>query len=202
MTTFNLNAEVRQDLGKGASRRLRRGDSAQTPAVVYGGEAAPVSLTLAHKEIVKLLENEAVYASTINLNIAGKTEQVLLKALQRHPYKPVIVHVDFQRVSANTVIKVHVPVHFTNQENCAGVKQGGGQIHHHLSDIEVSCAANALPEFIEVDMTNVALGTVIHLSDLKLPNGVQSVALAHKHDTAVVSVDAPKGAAAAEEAAE
>ena len=202
---FNLSAVARSDEGKGASRRLRRANG--VPAVVYGGKAGgndrkPVSITLKANELNKALENEAFYSSVINLSVDGKEEQVVLKDLQRHPAKPMVWHADFLRVSKNTKIKAHVPLHFINEEACVGVKQGGGKIAHQLTSLDIICNAGDLPEFIEIDLANVEVGTVIHLSDLKLPKGVESLALSHgaEHDTSVVTVVAPKGGS--DEAAE
>ena len=201
MSDFTLSAEVREDSGKGASRRLRRSNS--VPAIIYGGEAEPASITLKANELWKALEEEAFYSSVITLEVAGKTEQVVLKDLQRHPAKDLIWHADFLRVNADTKIKAHVPLHFLNEESCVGVKIGGGKISHQLTNLDIICTADHLPEFIEVDLAEVEVGTVIHLSDLKLPEGVESQALSHgpEHDTAVVSVIAPKGGDA-EEASE
>ncbi|MCA6063598.1 50S ribosomal protein L25/general stress protein Ctc [Thalassolituus marinus] len=209
MSEFTLSAELREDAGKGASRRLRRENG--VPAIVYGGKAGgndrkPTAITLKSNELKKALENEAFYSSIITLNVAGKEEQVVLKDLQRHPAKPMIWHADFLRVSKSTKIKAHVPLHFLNEEACVGVKLGGGKITHQLTSLDIICSAGDLPEFIEIDLAAVEVGTVIHLSDLKLPKGVESLALSHgpEHDTAVVTVNAPKGGAAeeAEESAE
>lgn len=207
MSEFTLSAVVREDAGKGASRRLRRENG--VPAIVYGGKAGgndrkPTSITLKANELNKALESEAFYSSLITLDIDGKSEQVILKDLQRHPAKALIWHADFQRVSKSTKIKAHVPLHFINEESCVGVKMGGGKIAHQLTSLDIVCAAGDLPEFIEVDMAAVEVGTVVHLSDLKLPKGVESLALSHgpEHDTSVVTVAAPKGAAAEEEEGE
>jgi len=195
---FTLAAELRTDEGKGASRRLRRANG--VPAVVYGGKAGgndrkPVSITLKANELNKALENEAFYSSVITLTVDGKEEQVVLKDLQRHPAKALIWHADFLRVNKNTKIKAHVPLHFLNEESCKGVKIGGGKIMHQLTSLDIICSAGDLPEFIEIDVAALEVGGVIHLSDLKLPKGVESLALSHgpEHDTSVVSVIEPKG---------
>jgi len=194
MSDFTVSAVVREDQGKGASRRLRRENG--VPAIVYGGEAAPQSITLKANELKKLLENEAFYSSVITLDVEGKTETAILKDLQRHPSKDMVWHADFLRVSADTKIKATVPLHFLNEESCVGVKVGGGKVAHQLTSLDIITTADHLPEFIEVDLAAVEVGTVIHLSDLKLPEGVESLALSHgeEHDTAVVSVLAQKGA--------
>jgi large subunit ribosomal protein L25 len=205
---FTLNASVREVVGKGASRRLRR-EEGLVPAIIYGGKHAgkarkPVNVTLKANEVKKALENEAFFSHILNLDVDGKSEQVILKDLQRHPATDLVQHADFLRVTKTTKIKAHVPVHFLNEEACVGVKLGGGKISHSLTSIDIICNAGDLPEFIEIDMAEVETGTVIHLSDIKFPKGVQSLALSHgeDHDTAVVSVQAPKGGAAEEEAAE
>lgn len=200
-STFTLTAKARTDAGKGASRRLRR-LAGELPAIIYGGEKAPQNISLIHKDLAKALEDEAFYSHIIKLTVDGTTEQVVLKDLQRHPSKPVILHADFQRVDATHFITMRVPLHFTNQEKCVGVRQGGGLISHTISEIELRCLPQNLPEFIEVDMTDINVGTILHISDLKLPAGAESVELAHgaAHDLPVVSVTLPRGAAADEEA--
>ncbi len=188
---FALNAEVRSDLGKGASRRLRR-NVAMVPAVIYGGEKAPQSISLLAKELAKLLENEAAFSHVLTLNVAGSNESVLIKALQRHPAKGFVLHADFVRVVAGQKLSAHVPLHFINQETSVGVKQQGGEVSHTLVEVEVSCLPKDLPEFIEVDMAAVEVGQIVHLADLKLPKGVELVALAHGNDLAVANIHASR----------
>jgi large subunit ribosomal protein L25 len=188
---FALNAEVRSDLGKGASRRLRR-NVAMVPAVIYGGEKTPLSISLLAKELAKLLENEASFSHVLTLNVAGSNESVLIKALQRHPAKGHVLHADFIRVVAGQKLTAHVPLHFINQETSVGVKQQGGEVSHVLAEVEVSCLPKDLPEFIEVDMAAVEVGQIIHLADLKLPQGVELVALAHGNDLAVANIHASR----------
>ncbi|PCJ26217.1 MAG: 50S ribosomal protein L25/general stress protein Ctc [SAR86 cluster bacterium] len=190
---FALNCTVRTDLGKGASRRLRRLND-NIPAVLYGGDKEPVSLTIAHKDIAKAIENEAFFAHIITLNIGSKKEKAVIKALQRHPARPIIMHADFLRVSDKQAIVVKVPIHFLNEEACVGVKLGGGNILKALNEIEVSCLPKDLPEFLEVDMLEIELGDSVHLSDITLPTGVTSVALSHgdSSDLSVATVAAPK----------
>ncbi|EJL02914.1 MULTISPECIES: 50S ribosomal protein L25/general stress protein Ctc [Pseudomonas] len=195
MNDFTLNAEVRSDLGKGASRRLRRLASL-VPAVVYGGEKAPESISMLAKEVAKLLENEAAYSHIIELNVGGTKQNVVIKALQRHPAKGHVMHADFVRVVAGQKLTAVVPVHFINE--AAPVKKGG-EISHVTSEIEVSCLPKDLPEFIEVDLADAEVGTIIHLSDLKAPKGVEFVALAHGDDKAVANVHAPRVAPEATE---
>ena len=196
MTVFTLNAIKRTDLGKGASRRLRHTQS--IPAVIYGGNKEAESVTFVLKEIAKLFENEAAFSHVIELNVDGAKQNVIVKALQRHPVKQFIMHADFIRVVAGQKLTAQVPVHFINEE--APIKKGG-EISHVEAQIEVSCEAKDLPEFIEVDLANAEIGTIIHLSDLKAPKGVEFVALAHGDDKAVANVHAPRVVADAEEGA-
>jgi large subunit ribosomal protein L25 len=190
---FELNCSVRTDLGKGASRRLRRLNN-DIPAVLYGAGKDPVSLTIAHKDIIKATENEAFFSHIITLNVGSKKEQAVIKALQRHPAKPFIMHADFLRVSAKQAIVVKVPIHFLNEDKCVGVKIGGGSILKTLNEIEVSCLPADLPEFVEIDMIEVDVGESIHLSAISLPKGVTSVALSHgdESDLSVATVAAQK----------
>ncbi|MEE9102482.1 50S ribosomal protein L25/general stress protein Ctc [Pseudomonas nitroreducens] len=191
MVDFVLNAQERSDLGKGASRRLRR-NAGLIPAVVYGGEKAPQSLTLELREVAKLLENEAAFSHVITLSVGAAKETVLIKALQRHPSKGFVMHADFQRVVAGQKLTAHVPLHFINEATAVGVKVGGGEISHVIAEVEVSCLPKDLPEFIEVDLAKVELGQIVHLSDLKLPKGVELVQLAHGNDLAVANIHASR----------
>ena len=188
---FALNAEVRSDLGKGASRRLRRNESL-VPAVIYGGEKPAQSISLLAKDLAKLLENEAAFSHVLSLDVAGTKESVLIKALQRHPAKGFVLHADFQRVVAGQKLTAHVPLHFINEATAVGVKQQGGEISHTISEVEVSCLPKDLPEFIEVDMAAVEVGQTVHMSDLKLPKGVELVALAHGNNLAVSNIHASR----------
>lgn len=197
MNDFTLNAEVRSDLGKGASRRLRRLASL-VPAVVYGGEKAPESISMLAKEVAKLLENEAAYSHIIELNVGGTKQNVVIKALQRHPAKGHVLHADFVRVIAGQKLTAHVPLHFINE--AAPIKKGG-EISHVVAEVEVTCLPKDLPEFIEVDLNDVEIGAIVHLSDVKAPKGVEFVALAHGNDLAVANVHAPR-VAPTEDAAE
>jgi large subunit ribosomal protein L25 len=203
MSDYTLNAVVRSDKGKGASRRLRRLEKA-TPAIVYGLDKEPVSISIEMRELFKKLDNEGFYTHTLNLEIEGAdNEQVILKDLQRHPFKELILHADFQRVSEDSKITILVPIHFLNEENCKGVKLQGGKIQHQKTEVEVRALPSQLPTAIEVDMTDAEKGQIIHLSDLKIPAGAEIVELAKgaDHDAPVVTVNAPKGAAADEEEA-
>ena len=200
---FSLDAKTRADLGKGASRRLRRLEN-RVLGIVYGGKNKPAPITVAENEIVKLASSEAFFTSIVDLSIDGNAEQVVVKDLQRHPAKDTIMHVDFLRVSAKTKLTMHVPFHFINEDTCFGVKMEGGSISHALNDIEVSCLPKDLPEYIEVDMAELKVGENIHLSDLTLPAGVESVALAQgaDHDLLVSAVNAPKGGGSDDDAAD
>ena len=196
MNEFTLNAQARTDLGKGASRRLRH--AANIPAVVYGGSKPAESVTILAKEIAKLFENEAAYSHVIELNVDGTKQNVIVKAMQRHPSKQFIMHADFVRVVAGQKLTAIVPVHFVGEE--APVKKGG-EISHVLNEIEVTCLPKDLPEFIEVDLSALEIGAIVHLSDIKAPKGVEFVALAHGDDKAVANVHAPRVAPEAEEGA-
>ena len=197
---FEVQAEVREDMGKGASRRLRR-HADKVPAIIYGGGKDPQPLTIIRKDLEKSLENEAFYSHILQVNVAGDVQKAILKDLQRHPAKDYVMHADFLRVSDKVAIKVHVPIHFLNEETCVGVKLQGGIVQHQATDIEVSCLPKDIPEYIEVDMAEIETGQIVHLSDVTLPEGVTSVALSlgEDHDLAIASVIAPRGSAADDE---
>ena len=189
---FSINAKARPALGKGENRRLRR--LGRVPAVVYGGKGGVLPLSLSHDELVHHLEKEAFYSHILTLNVEGDQQMVILRELQRHPSKPQVLHIDFLRVTADREITVHVPLHFVNEEICAGVKQQGGIISHLQTDVEVSCLPKDLPQFLEVDVSRLELGQSLHLSDIVLPEGLAIVALAHGEasDHAIVSVIKPR----------
>ncbi|MEQ8426770.1 MAG: 50S ribosomal protein L25/general stress protein Ctc [Gammaproteobacteria bacterium] len=180
METFELNAEKREDVGKGASRRLRR--DGKVPGIVYGADKDATMITLGQNDVLHHLEYEAFYSHILTLNVGKETEQVVLKDLQRHPFKRLLMHIDFLRVKAGEKLSMRVPLHFLNEEKCIGVKRDGGAINHLMSDLEIECLPKDLPEYIEVDMLNVALGDTIHIQDLTLPQGVEVYALAHGVD--------------------
>jgi large subunit ribosomal protein L25 len=196
--SFAFEAELREKTGKGESRRLRKAN--KIPAILYGG-GDPLGIMLDHNKVEKSLENEAVYSHVLTINVDGKEEKAILKALQRHPSRPIIMHMDFQRVSASERIRVHVPLHFVNQDISVGAKKGG-MITHNMMDVEVSCLPDSLPEYIEVDLAHIDIGQSIHLSDLLVPEGVEILALSHgpEHDLPVVAVHSSKGAESAESA--
>jgi large subunit ribosomal protein L25 len=180
METFELNADKREDVGKGASRRLRR--DGKVPGIVYGTDKDATMISLDQNDIMHHLDHEAFYSHILTLNISGEAEQVVLKDLQRHPFKRMLMHIDFLRVKADEKITMRVPLHFINEEKCIGVKRDGGAINHLMSDLEIECLPKDLPEYIEVDMLNVALGDAIHVTDLAMPQGVEVYALSHGGD--------------------
>ncbi|MEC8740282.1 MAG: 50S ribosomal protein L25/general stress protein Ctc [Pseudomonadota bacterium] len=191
---FELNCSVRADSGKGASRRLRRLDNA-IPAILYGGNKDPMALTIAHDDILHATENEAFFSHIITLNIGKDKEKAVVKALQRHPAKRLIMHADFLRVDEKQAITMKVPLHFINEDKCVGVKLGSGSIRKTLNELEISCLPNNLPQYIEVDMLEVEVGQTLHISDIALPEGVTSVALSHGEDSdlSIAQVQAPRG---------
>lgn len=186
MAQHIIKATSRKDEGKGASRRLRR--AASVPAILYGGHKDPVSIQLAHNDVYLASQNEWFYSAILDLDLEGTTEKVLLRDMQRHPFKPTIMHIDFQRVSANEAIRVSVPLHFLNQEKSPAGKTSGVVIMHELNDVEISCLPGDLPEYIEIDLKDIKEGDVLHLSDIKLPKGVEipELRLGKEHDVAVV----------------
>ena len=192
-TNFTINAKSREDTGKGASRRLRR-LTGEVPAIIYGGKKDAEKISILHKDITKALENDAVYSSIISLSIDGKAEDTIIKDIQRHPAKQIILHMDFLRVSKTTKLQTRVPLNFINEDICIGVKLGGGLIAHTMTDIEVSCLPKDLPESIDVDMAEVDVGQIVHLSDLTLPDGVESVSLSQgaDYDLTVATVNKQK----------
>jgi len=199
--SFDLNADVRNDMGKGASRRLRR--TGKVPAILYGAGKDPQLLQLSHNEVMRNLEHEAFYSHILSVKVGGKVEQAVLKDLQRHPHKPIIMHLDLQRVSATEKLRMHVPLHFIGEDMAPGVKQGGGIISHLLNDVEILCFPKDLPEYLEVDVSALQLNETLHLSDVRLPTGVDLVELLHgaEHDQPVVSIHLPRAAIEAEAAA-
>ena len=202
--TIEINAELRSDMGKGASRRLRKVE--KLPAIVYGSDKEPVNLTVLQKDIRALLGNEALYSTILSLKIdGGKGEQVILRDLQHHPCKSEIMHMDFQRTDAKTMLHIHVPLHFIGEDKAPGVKQGG-IVSHVAVEVEVECLPKDIPEFIEVDISGLGMDEILHLSDIKMPANVElrQLRLGEDHDAAVVSIHAPRAAveAAAEEGEE
>ena len=200
MSDHTIKATGRSVEGKGASRRLRH--AASIPAIVYGGKAEPQPIQLDHEQIWLANKHEWFYSSILNLDIDGKVEQVLLRDMQRHPYKQLIMHLDFQRVDAKQAIKVAVPLHFLNVEQSPAGKASDVVVTHELNEVNVSCLPKDLPEFIEIDLAGLTLGQTVHLSELKLPKGVEipELKLGKEHDVAVVV--ARQGRVEVEETAE
>jgi large subunit ribosomal protein L25 len=188
MIDFQLTAEPRGDTGKGASRRLRR--AKKVPAILYGAGKEPTAIALNHDELVKSLESEAFYSHVLSIKIDGHTEKALLRDMQRHPSRPVILHVDLQRISETETVRVRVPLHFVGEDAAPGVKQAGGIVSHLLTEIEIECLPKDLPEFIDVDISRLNVGESVHLSELAAPAGVTIVELTHgaEHDLAVAII--------------
>jgi len=186
MSEHSIKATGRKDEGKGASRRLRH--AAQIPAIVYGGQSAPKSIQLEHEKTWIASQNEWFYSSILSLDIDGQVERVLLRDMQRHPFKQQIMHLDFQRVSENEALRASVPLHFVNVEKSPAGKAADVVVTHELNEIQVSCLPKDLPEFIEVDLSNLNAGDTVHLSQVKLPQGVEvpELKLGADHDVAVV----------------
>ena len=195
---FELHAEPRPDVGKGASRRLRR--QGRVPAILYGGGQQPEALSLEQREISRKLEDEAFYSHILDVKVGANTVRAILRDLQRHPYKPRVLHVDLQRISVDEKLRIHVPLHFVNEEISRGVKEQSGAVSRHRIEVEVSCLPKDIPEFIEVDLKLLGLGEAIHLSGLNLPEGVEIVELAYgpENDVPVVSIHSRQSAEAEE----
>ena len=192
-------AYKRELQGTGASRRLR--SAGKVPGIVYGGTADPMQIELDHNALYHALRKEAFHASVLNLTVDGKSESVLLRDTQWHPYKPQVLHVDFQRVDKTHKIHVKVPLHFLNEDTAPGVKIGGGKVSHVITEIDITCLPGNLPEFIAVDVGQLELNHSIHVNELKLPEGVEIVAHLVHENPAVVALTLPKGMKADEEPA-
>ena len=197
-TTHEIKVERREVEGKGASRRLRVAGS--IPAIVYGGELAPVAIQLNHNEIWLASQNDWFYSSILDLSLNGDIQKVLLRDMQRHPFKQLIMHLDFQRVNENEVLRTAVPLHFVNQDKSPAGKSADVVVTHELNEIVVECLPKDLPEFIELDLSDLAVGAVVHLSEIKLPAGVEipELKLGKEHDVAVVIAKHGKEEAEAE----
>jgi large subunit ribosomal protein L25 len=190
---FTVEAQLRADTGKGASRRLRH--QGLVPGIVYGAGKDPLSITLDHNKVIQHIDHEAFFSHILDLSVDGKSEKVVVKDMQRHPAKRMIMHMDFLRVSAKETIRMQVPLHFTGEEVAPGVKHGGN-VSHLITDVEVSCLPSDLPEYLEVDISGLDVGDSLHLSDIQLPKGVELIELTHgeAHDTAIVNIHVPRGA--------
>ena len=201
MSDHTIKATGRNVEGKGASRRLRR--SASIPAIIYGGKSPPMPVQLDHEKIWLASQHEWFYASILSLDVDGKVESVLLRDMQRHPFKQLIMHLDFQRVDVNQALRVRVPLHFLGEDTSPAGNAADVVVLHELNDVEVSCLPKDLPEFIDIDLSNLSVGDIIHLSDLKLPEGVElpELKLGKVHDVAVVIAKHGKEDVEEEEAA-
>jgi large subunit ribosomal protein L25 len=174
---ITLNAEPRSDSGKGASRRLRH--QGLVPAIVYGGKFDPVQISIDHNVFMHELDHETIYTQVVDLKMGDKTQEVILRDLQRHPYKNKVLHADFFRIDKNTPIKVVVPIHVLNAEECAGVKMDGGMLTQVVTEVEIISLPKDLPEHLEIDAENLHLGEILHLTDIVMPEGVEIVALTY-----------------------
>jgi large subunit ribosomal protein L25 len=195
---IEVNATKRDTQGRGASRRLRR--AGQVPGIVYGAGKDAEPILVDHQELSLALRKETFHASILTLNLDGQKQQVLLRDYQVHPWRDLVWHVDFQRIAKDRKIHMKVPLHFINAEVAPGVKTSGGSVQHIISELEIICLPDDLPEFVEVDLSDLQLGHSIHLSELKLPKGVESVQLRSGDDAVVASIPVPRVEAAPEEA--
>ncbi|MEX2125609.1 MAG: 50S ribosomal protein L25/general stress protein Ctc [Woeseia sp.] len=197
---FNLIAELREDQGKGASRRLRR--QGKVPAIIYGGGRPPRALVFDHNRVLHQLDQEAFYSSILTIKVGDKSQAAILKDVQRHPARRQILHMDIQRVVEDEKIRMHVPIHIVGEQQAPGVKLAGGTVMRLITDVEVSCLPRDLPEYFEVDISHLELDDMLHLSDIKVPEGVEITQLTYgeEHDHAIVSVHVIKAAAVEEEA--
>ncbi len=188
--SIELNANTREAQGTGASRRLRR--AAQVPAIIYGGNQPALAITLDHNEIFHALRKEAFHASVLTINVAGTKESVLLRDTQMHAYRQQVMHVDFQRVDLTHELHTKVPLHFINAEAAPGVKMQGGVVSHVMNELDIKCLPSALPEFLEVDLSGLSVGQSVHISQIKLPAGVEVIT--HGTDPVVATLTLPRGA--------
>jgi large subunit ribosomal protein L25 len=184
---FDLIAELREDNGKGASRRLRR--EGKVPAIIYGAGRPPRQLAFDHNKVLRQLQNESFYSSVLNIKVGSKSQAAVVKDVQRHPARPIVMHIDLQRIVEDEEIKMNIPIHFVGEDVAPGVK-AGGTVSHLITDVEVQCLPKHLPEYFEVDVSKLELDEMLHLSDIKVPEGVEIPELAQgpEHDQAIVSV--------------
>ncbi len=188
--SYELQVEIRSDQGKGASRRLRR--AGKVPGILYGGGMDPQPVALDHQRLLHSLENEGFYSHILTVDVGGEKQKAVLRDLQRHPAKHAILHVDLMRVSETQKIRVQVPLHFIGEDVALGVKEAGGIMSHDLNDVGVECLPKHLPEFIAVDVSELDISESLHLSDLKLPEGVEVPDMARGHDPVMVSIHVRK----------
>ena len=196
---FDLIAEYREDKGKGASRRLRH--EGKVPAVIYGAGRPPRSLSFDHNKVLRELENESFYSSVLNIKVGDNSQAAIVKDIQRHPARPIVMHIDLQRIVEDQVIKMNIPIHYVGADVAIGVKDGGGSVSQLRTDVEVQCLPRDLPEYFEVDISGLELDAMMHLSDIKIPEGVEIPELAQgpEHDHPIVSIHVIKVAAVEEE---
>ncbi|SEN65239.1 50S ribosomal protein L25/general stress protein Ctc [Nitrosomonas marina] len=197
---IEVSAEKRTLQGKGASRRLR--GSGKVPGIIYGGEDTPQAIELDHNDMFYKLKMEAFHASILTLNVGGAKEQVLLRDVQMHPYKQLVLHLDFQRVDQKKKIHMKVPLHFINADIAPGVKTSGGIVSHVLTEVDVTCLPKDLPEFITVDLIDLAAGHTLHLSDITVPENVEITALVKGDDQAVATITIPRSVLSSESTGE
>lgn len=189
---FEIQADLRDDQGKGASRRLRR--RGKIPAIIYGGKLEPRQIVLDHQNLLTMIGNEKLYSSIISLKVGSESEAAIIKDVQMHPAKNAIVHIDLQRVLENEKIRIFLPIHFKGAAGSPGVKTEGGVVSHRISDVEIVCLPKDLPEFVELDLSEMKLNETKFLSDIPLPEGVVIPQLQHGNNVAVVSVHSPRAA--------
>jgi large subunit ribosomal protein L25 len=187
--SFELNAEPRTDTGKGASRRLRH--AGKVPAIMYGGGKDPESLMLSHNEVLRNLAHEAFYSHILTIKSGGSETRAILRDLQRHPSRPVVMHMDLQRINESEKLKTQAPVHILGEDSCAAVK-AGGLVSHDLTEVAIECLPKDLPEYLEIDISEMEIGDAKHLSDMKVPEGVTLSDLVRENDLAVVSIHAKR----------
>jgi large subunit ribosomal protein L25 len=198
---FDLIADLRDDQGKGASRRLRR--QGKVPAILYGGGRPPRALAFDHNKVLQQLDHEAFYSSILTIKVGDKTQAAILKDVQRHPARRQILHMDMQRIVETEKIRMNVPLHYVGDQVAPGVKLSGGSVSKLMTDVEISCLPRDLPEYLEVDISHMELDDMLHLSDIKLPEGVEILEQQHGegHDHAIVSIHVMRTASIEEEAA-
>ena len=185
---FDLIADIREDQGKGASRRLRH--QGKVPAIIYGAGRPPRALVFDHNRVLQQLANESFYSSILNIKVGEKSQAAILKDVQRHPARPMVMHMDFQRIVEDEEIKMLVPIHFIGEDVAPGVKLGGGSVSHLITEVEVVCLPKHLPEYLDIDVSELELDAMLKMSDIPLPEGVSIPALAQgeEADRPVVSI--------------
>lgn len=183
---FNLIAEMRDDQGKGASRRLRR--QGKVPAVIYGAGRDPRNLMFDHNKVLRQLEDPSFYSSILNIKVGEKSRAAIVKDIQRHPSKKQIIHIDLQRIVEDEQIKMQIPIHYLGEEDAVGVKIGGGTVTKIMTELEISCLPKDLPEFLEVDISELELDQMLNVSDISLPEGVEISDIIKEQDQAIVSI--------------